>query len=149
MIRREKNIDEAVILEVLQILDGWQGKLTWELLIEAVAKRTGRLYTRQAFYKHRQINTAFKACKNHLRRSRPVLGRSSKSLTVDEISLLMQRCARLEAENARLRTENERLLLQFLVWSYNAHVRGLSEEYLNRPLPNINREVTKIDRIDK
>lgn len=149
MIRREKNIDEAVIQDVLQILDGWQGKLTWELLIEAVAKRTGRIYTRQAFHKHRQINTAFKACKNNLRRSRPLFKRSSKSLTSDEVGVLMDRCARLEAENIRLRSENERLLLQFAVWSYNAHVRGLSEEYLNRPLQNIDREVTKIDRIDK
>lgn len=149
MIKREKNIDETVIREVLQVLDGWQGKLTWELLIEAIARRTGRFYTRQAFHKHPQIKTAFKACKSHLRRSTPVLNRISKSLTINEITLLMERCARLEAENARLNSENERLLLQFLVWSYNAHVRGLSEEYLNRPLPNINREVTKIDRIDK
>lgn len=142
--KREKNLDEAAIEEVVQVLDGWQGKLTWDLLVKAVAQRTGRTYTRQAFHRHQRISETFQLCKQQVSRSRPLTEKSPERLSADEVKALIDRCARLEGENARLRVVNERLLLQFEVWLYNAHTRGLDADFLNRPLPSIDREVTRL-----
>lgn len=142
--KREKNLDDAAIEDVVQVLDGWQGKLTWDLLIKAVAQRTGRTYTRQALHRHQRISEAFQLCKQQVSRSRPLTEKSPERLSADEVKVLIDRCARLEGENARLRVVNERLLLQFEVWLYNAHTRGLDADFLNRPLPSIDREVTRL-----
>lgn len=45
----------------------------------------------------------------------------------------------LKAENERLKRENRDLLQQFVVWQYNAHVHGLSDQNLNKALPKIDR----------
>ena len=39
----------------------------------------------------------------------------------------------------RLTKENERLLEQFVRWSHNAAIRGLSPEDLDQPLPKTGR----------
>ncbi|KPX71630.1 hypothetical protein ALQ89_04899 [Pseudomonas amygdali pv. tabaci] len=57
----------------------------------------------------------------------------------------MERLERLAAENARLQAENGHLLEQFVTWAYNAYLKGLSKEYLNTPLPRIDREVTLVE----
>ena len=145
--KRAKNIDNKVVEAVVQVLDGWTGKLTWDLLITAIAERMGCTYTRQALHRQSRIFEAFKLRKQLLSRSRPTAERTPESLSVAEVNALMQRCGRLEGENTRLRAENERLLLQFVVWAYNAHTRGLDEDFLNRPLPSIDREVTRIKDI--
>lgn len=143
MIKRAENLDAATIEQVVQVLDGWAGKLTWDALVTAVAERTGCTYTRQALHRHERIFKAFQIRKQNLSRSKPQQ-RAPESLSTAEVTTLMDRCARLDAENARLKAENERLLLQFDVWAYNAHTRGLDEDFLNRPLPAIDREVTRI-----
>jgi hypothetical protein len=56
-----------------------------------------------------------------------------------------ERIARLENENQRLKREQSALLNQFVVWQYNAHVRGLTNVDLNRPLPTIDRGKTEKD----
>lgn len=142
-IKRGKNLDDVGVEQIVQVLDGWSGKLTWDLLISAVAGRSGCKYTRQALHRHERISQAFQLRKQTLARSKPQ-ERSPESLSAADVSVLMDRCARLGAENIRLKAENERLLLQFAVWLYNAHTRGLDEDFLNRPLPNIDREVTRI-----
>lgn len=57
---------------------------------------------------------------------------------------MMMRLERLEAENKRLVIENERLLEQFVTWAYNAHLKGLTKAYLDKPLPIVDREITRI-----
>ena len=46
--QRAKNLDDADIEGIVCILDGWDGKLTWEALIEAIELRKRVRYTRQA-----------------------------------------------------------------------------------------------------
>ncbi|EIN22398.1 hypothetical protein EC990672_3744 [Escherichia coli 99.0672] len=46
-----------------------------------------------------------------------------------------QRIKRLEAENEALKALNERYLEQFKVWLYNAHLKQITIEELNNPLP--------------
>jgi hypothetical protein len=46
---RAPDLTEERIKLVLDTLDGWKGKLTWDLLIEAVRKITGITYSRFTF----------------------------------------------------------------------------------------------------
>jgi hypothetical protein len=60
-----------------------------------------------------------------------------------ELRVASERIARLEAENQRLAAENNALLEQFARWAYNAHTRNLAKEFLNNPLPAVDRERSK------
>lgn len=138
---RAKNLDDAAIELIVSVLDGWAGKLTWDLLAEAIEKRTRVRYTRQALDKHGRIKTAFQLTKERLAGA-PRAARKPK-LSEAEAEALAQRYERLLAENERLERENNRLLEQFQTWLYNAHLKGLTKEYLSSPLPHVDREQTK------
>ena len=139
---RAKNIDDGAIELIVGVLDGWSGKLSWDLLAEAIEKRTRVRYTRQALDKHARIKTAFRLTKQRLSGA-PRAERKHK-LSEAETEALAQRHERLLAENERLRCENNRLLEQFQTWLYNAHLKGLTREYLNTPLPSVDRERTRL-----
>ena len=51
---------------------------------------------------------------------------------------------RLTAQTQRLELENNRLLEQYARWAYNAHTRGLDDQFLNRRLPAVDRGQTKV-----
>lgn len=140
---RAQNLDDKMIESIIQILDGWTGKLTWSLFITAIAEKTGQTYSRQALHGHVVIYDAFKIRKEGLSRTRDKKIKAPENMTAVEVAALMDLNARLEAENQRLRAENERLLERFVVWAYNAHTRDLDEGYLDRPMPAIDREPTK------
>ncbi len=137
-VRRAKNLTDSDIKKIVEILDGWTGRLTWELLIDAIELRMHNRYTRQALHKHERIRHAFDLQKKNLSGTE---GNEKRSAS-PELHIAFERIARLEAENRRLEAENERLLEQFVRWAYNAHVQGLDKEYLNRPLPPVNRGQT-------
>ena len=137
VVRRGKNLTDDAIEQIVRILDGWSGKLTWDGLIEAVVARLHCKYTRQALHKHERIRAAYTLRKGALARGEAVV-----SACVQPIDEATARIARLEIENQRLEAENQRLLEQFAVWAYNAHSRGLSKEFLSRPLPCVNRDRT-------
>ncbi|HTR05360.1 MAG TPA: hypothetical protein VMJ11_01585, partial [Paraburkholderia sp.] len=60
-----------------------------------------------------------------------------------ELQVALERIARLEGENRRLEAENNALLEQFARWAYNAQTRNLTKEFLNNPLPAVDRERSK------
>jgi hypothetical protein len=134
---RAPNLDGESIAVIVGILDGWKGKLSWEALIEAIERRTHARYTRQALDKHVRIKTAFGLRKKALAEARGERGPAADS---PELEAALQRIARLEGENTRLTAENQNLLEQFARWAYNAHARGLDQNFLNRPLPPVNRD---------
>lgn len=136
--RRGKNLTDDAIATVVRILDDWDGKLTWELLIEALVPRLHYRYTRQALHKHQRIRAAYTLRKESLKDSSD----GSIQIATGELGECLARVARLEAENLRLEAENQRLLEQFVVWAYNAHTRGLSKDFLSQPLPRVNRGQT-------
>lgn len=141
---RAKNLTDQDIKEIVELIDGWDGKLSWKLLIDAIEKRRHMRYTRQALHKHARIYSAFTLKKSSLAESP---GNNEKKFESVEVKVLTERCERLASENSRLKAEQDRLLEQFLRWAYNAHTRGLDKEFLNRPLPPINRDVTKKSKI--
>lgn len=140
MTKRAKNLEDADITQIVEMLDGWSGKLSWDLLIDAIEKRRYMRYTRQALHKHERIGQAYSLRKKSL----SALGDSKeKSYSSPELQIAYQSLARLTAENTRLKVENEHLLEQFVRWAYNAHTRNLDKGFLNRPLPSVDRDVTK------
>ncbi|RJG12188.1 hypothetical protein D3879_02380 [Pseudomonas cavernicola] len=142
MIQRAKNLTDADIEVIVKVLDGWEGKLTWELLIEAIESRVYLRYTRQALFNHERIRLAFQRYKGRPSGEAEVAEHQDKALSKTVVWKKLERLKRLEAENARLLEENNRLLEQFVVWAYNAHLRGLDEASLSRPLPRVGRDQT-------
>lgn len=141
---RAPNLAEEHIEAICRVLDGWEGKLTWELLIEAMAARQMAQYTRQALSQHASVKQAFQLAKERLSGQPRSEQKGSQGLGALEAQALFARYGRLEAENARLKAENDRLLEQFVVWAYNASNRGLDARYLSQPLPPVHREPTRL-----
>jgi len=141
---RAKNLSDEDVAKIAEVLDGWTGKLTWELLIDAVEKRVFARYTRQALHKHTRIKDAFAHRKDTLANSGE---RPRKTASSPELQLALDRINRLTGENERLEAENTRLLEQFVRWAYNAHTRNLDEAFLNRPLPTVDRQQTRMSRV--
>lgn len=137
---RGRNIDDGMTSIIIGILDGWSNKLSWELLIEAVFSRVGHRYTRQALAANGNIVVAYRTHRDRLR------GTFVKAPSAEEVSpetrILLDSIERLEAENARLLVENRGYCETFTRWVANASARGLTEEYLNIPLPKVDREQT-------
>ncbi|HEX6705320.1 MAG TPA: hypothetical protein VF169_11220 [Albitalea sp.] len=123
---------------IVRVLDGWDGPLTWNLLIESAAIRLGECPTRQALSEHTRVLKAFQRRKQELKSGRTPL-RTGRV----EIEKLLERLSRTEAENRRLDSENEDLLDQFRRWAYNAHISGITLEMLNAPLPKVDRRNPK------
>jgi hypothetical protein len=146
--QRAPNLTDADIEVINGILDGWTGRLSWNELISAIQARTRATYTRQALHQHERIRLAYATVKERLK-GRQVKPKRSRPVTPAEGEMLLQRNARLEAEVERLKIENQRLLEQFLVWAYNAYRRGLDIEYLNMPLPRVDRDQTKLPDAEK
>lgn len=137
--KRSKNLGDAEIKQIVEILDGWSGKLSWDLLINAIELRMFNSYTRQALHKHERIRHAFELRKNELSAD----GQDVQRVGSPQLQIALDRIARLEAENRRLESENNQLLEQYARWAYNAHTRGLDHDFLNRALPSVNRGQTK------
>lgn len=119
---------------IVGLIDGWDGKLAWEALCDAIAPLIGSRPTRQTLNSHEKIKSAFTHQKARLK-SGFVSTKRPASLSIAE-----QRIRRLEAENNRLERENARLLERFMRWQYNAHKFNMSADKLDAPLPFVDRE---------
>ncbi len=142
---RARNLEDTDIEKIVSLLDGWSGRLTWELLIDAVEKRVHARYTRQALHMHARIRDAFAQRKDVLSRSPG----KRKVASNPALQAALDRADRLTAENERLKAENGRLLEQFVRWSYNANLRGLDNAFLSQPLPPVDRQQSKKSGLQK
>lgn len=124
-----KNIDTLI-----RLLDGWEGKLTWDALCDEGAKLIGSRPTRQTLNAHGSIKNAYLSRKKNLKTG---LIQSKRPAS---LSIAAQRIRGLEGENSRLKEENERLLEKFIRWQYNAYKHGMSKQSLDELLPPINRD---------
>lgn len=136
--RRARVIDDDVIEVVLHILDGWKGKLTWELLIAAIKASISAHYTRQALSGHTRISEAFVLRKKGLAKEVGKLP-SGDARTNGYLETI----ARLKVANQRLEAEVNNYREMFIRWTFNAQGKNLTAEFLNRPMLPPDRNATK------
>ena len=126
-----RHLTDRDVVRVIELLDGWKDSLTWSKLIDVCRKRLGIQAVRQTLYRSVSIREAFELAKQRAKTNLPDLPIPSS------LRAAAERIRRLEAENTRLHHQNDALLQQFVVWQYNAHLKGLSEQELNRALPEV------------
>ncbi len=128
-----KHLSDYDIERVVELLDGWQDKLTWDALCQACGPVLKTEPSRQTLYRYPRVKNAFQQTKERLKHV------EEEIKLPPSMKVAAERIARLERENERLKRENFGLLEQFVVWQYNAYVHGLSESDLNKALPSIDR----------
>lgn len=137
---RAPDLTDERIKIILETLDSWKGKLTWELLLEAVEASTGILYSRFTFADYPEIANAFSLRKEALRGTLP----ASRGEPRDErVRAALAQAERYKAKAERLEAENQLLLEQFVTWAINAERKGVTMDMLNAPLPKPERDRTK------
>lgn len=129
-----KHLSSRDLNLIVGLIDGWEGKLAWEALCDAIEPLIGARPTRQTLNSHEMIKSAFTQQKARLKAGF-VSTKRPASLRIAE-----QRIRRLEAQNSRLEHENARLLERFMRWQYNAHKFNVTAEKLDAPLPFVDRD---------
>lgn len=129
-------ITKTTLPKALRELDRWEGKLTWPLYCERVAKVLGvPSVSKHTMYLYPTIKERFKQRKQELREQ-------SEQLPADfTMDWAARRIADLEAQVNRLEATNNLLLDQFRRWQYNAYAHNVRMETLDLdlPLPAIDR----------
>lgn len=126
---------------VLDTLDSWRGKLTWELLLDAVENAIGLRYSRFTFAEYPEIANAFSLKKDSLRGTLP----RSRGVPRDErLRAALMQAERYKAKVKRLEAENQLLSEQFVTWAINAERKGVTMDMLNKPLPKPQRDQSKV-----
>lgn len=133
---RSRHLKDSDIEAIVEILDGWDGNVTWKALCDACGPAIGFIPTRQTLYKFSRIVGAVKLAKERAKEG------TKELKTPPTLAMAAQRIDRLTREVDRLERENAALLEQFVVWQYNAFTHGLSQEELNKGLYEIDRGQT-------
>jgi hypothetical protein len=137
---RAPDLTEERIQVVLDTLDSWKGKLSWDLLIGAVGTATGITYSRFTFAEYPKIANAFSFKKDALRGT----WKSARGEPRDErVRAALEQVDRYKAKVERLEQENNLLLEQFVTWATNAERKGVTMMMLNAPLPKPQRDRSK------
>lgn len=137
---RAPDLTDERIQVVIDTLDGWKGKLTWDLLLKAVEEKTGIAYSRFTFAEYPRIANAFSLRKRALTgtwKTEPGQPRD------EQVRAALEQVARYRAKVERLEQENQLLLEQFVTWATNAERKGVTMAMLNAPLPKPNRDRSK------
>lgn len=139
-IKSAPRLNDRTIERAVRVLDIWTGKLTWDRYLDELARILGHRYTKVAMLNRPRIAEAWRLAKQRspsgeIRAGDAALARAQERLDA------------LRNENERLRLENDQLKEQFLRWQYNAYqLKALTIDELDRPLPPVDRGVTRTDR---
>lgn len=137
---RAPDLTQERLQLVLDTLDGWKGKLTWDLLLDAVEKATGIAYSRFTLGEYPQIANAFSLKKDVLRGTWKPAGGEPRD---ERVRTALEQVERYRSKVQRLEHENQLLLEQFVTWAHNAERKGVTMMMLNAPLPKPHRDRSK------
>ncbi|PKG55232.1 hypothetical protein [Shewanella sp. GutDb-MelDb] len=137
-------ITQANINTVLKLILTWEGKLTWGLLCERIARELQvDKVERQSLAAYTAIQKAYSERKEELRTKSHEVQRVSDDVTVE---YLKKQVKELQAEVSILKNENKRYKERFILWQYNAYLNGVRvsrlddvADVLNKPLTAVNR----------
>ena len=118
---------------ITNVINNWNKdeKLTWDALCDKLVKVIGKRPSRQSLSSHVKVSDCFNSKKKVLK-----CGIKEKcSIKLANLEIACQRIKRLETENEALIALNNRYLEQFKIWLYNSHLKQITVEELNRPLP--------------
>lgn len=137
---RAPDLTQEHIVTVLDTLDTWRGKLTWDLLLGKLEAVWGHRYSRFTLASYAEVANAFAHRKDALRGTLPV---SRGTPTDERVRAAMEQAERFKAKAERLEAENKLLLEQFVTWAHNAEKKGVTMDMLNMPLPKPDRDRSK------
>ncbi|WP_160010457.1 hypothetical protein [Rhizobium sp. 18055] len=134
------NLTFENVQRVVRLIASWEGKITWELVVDKVSLTLRQTYSRQTLQSHFSIKVAFQNAKVRQRRKSANAQPKTKQKDVTaEMAAALSRIEVLKAELEVSKSENTKHMQQFAVWLFNSRRRGVSEVELNQPLPLINR----------
>lgn len=127
---RAPDLTSERIEDILVLLDGWSGKLTWDAVIDRVKTETGIEYSRFTLGEYPRIAEAFRLRKQALRGhlAGPRLPRDER------LRAAMEQAERYRQKSLRLERENQALLEQFMTWAINAERAGVTVAMLSKAL---------------
>lgn len=126
---------------IVQVIRGWpKDRMSWDDVCKIATPILGFTPSRQGMNQRAPILAAFQARKKHLRVTPKEASPMPSSLAV-----AARRIGILNAEIAELKAVNTRLQDRLQIWQYNAHIRGLADTVLDKPLPLIDREIDKAE----
>lgn len=137
---RAPDLTDERITAVVETLDDWKGKLTWELLLDAVEASIGYRYSRFTFAEYPEIANAFSLKKDALRGNLP---RERSEPRDERVRAALAQADRYKAKAKRLEAENGLLTEQFVTWAINAERNGVTMDMLNVPIPKPQRDRSK------
>jgi len=137
---RAPDLTEELLRIVIDTIDAWKGKLTWDTLIGAVEAATGHRYSRFTFAEYPQVADAFALKKDALRGT--WTGEPSQPKDA-RVRAAIEQADRYRFKVERLESENQLLLEQFVTWAVNAERKGVTMDMLNAPLPKPDRDRSK------
>ncbi|ARL87141.1 hypothetical protein [Burkholderia pseudomallei] len=137
---RAPDLTAERIAVIVETLDEWKGKLTWDLLLDAIEAFTGYRYSRFTFAEYPEIANAFSFRKDALRGTLP---RERGEPRDERVRAALAQADRYKAKAQRLEAENQLLTEQFVTWAINAERRGVTMDMLNAPLPKPERDRSK------
>lgn len=140
---RAPDLTSERLQAVIEMLDSWKGKLTWDLLLDAFEKQSGIKYSRFTFLEYPQVANAFALRKESLKGT----WKAASSEPRDEkVRAALEQVERYKTKVLRLEKENQLLLEQFVTWAHNAERKGVTMMMLNAPLPKPPRDRSKVKK---
>ncbi|MEZ8889238.1 hypothetical protein AB6F11_14750 [Vibrio sp. 10N.247.311.14] len=130
---------------ILDVINTWEGKLTWPLLCERVADLLGIKggVQRQSLSSYKQIQEAYTDKKDALRH--PVAPDAAPTVKVD-VDYLQGKVRALEAEVARLTVLNNAYKQRFILWQHNAYKNGVRMESLDDAIEMLQKPLVELKR---
>lgn len=123
-----RHLTDDDVNRIVNLLKSWKFDLTWDLLVKACSETLDIQTTRQALNRKAEIKEEFGIRKRSLKTGVDETARpNSINAAHDRINRLTRRVRELESQNMRYREIFQR-------WQYNAEVRGVGKEILDRPL---------------
>jgi len=129
-----KHLIEKDIGNVVRLLTQWEGKLTWNKLVDKYHYECGIKTTRQTLADHEKIKTAYDAIKKHDPKAVP----QSPTLAMAQKTIEKQKKLIDISEKNIARYEE-----QFSRWLYNAKQSNVTIERLNKAVPGKPIDITE------